>query len=208
MEIDELFRTAAKLTTLLALVFVLGLATGCESDEPAGLSPVCIEFVSDLEPVSGEVVAVRNEGSVCDTAVVDLIVSGIDDVWSAQFEIVHPDLISQVFVDVADSFLTSDGNTPIVTVQIVEPPPDQTPTTIRIEVGITRTDNGSNIGIDATDPDQNLLARIFFVRSGLAGAGELLFEDANLNQRSSPIPGEPVPVNPPVPFRGGSLVVN
>jgi hypothetical protein len=141
-------------------------------------------------------------------AVVDLIVSGIDDVWSAQFEIVHPNLIQQLFIDTQPSFLTSDGNIPIVTLQVVEPPPDEVPTNVRSEAGITRTDDGSNIGIDATDPDMNLLAQILFVRLGTAGAGELLFEDANLSQRSSPDPGEPVPLNPPVPFRGGTLVVD
>ena len=33
MEIDELFRTAAKLTTHLARAFVMGLTTGSESED-------------------------------------------------------------------------------------------------------------------------------------------------------------------------------
>jgi hypothetical protein len=131
-------------------------------------------------------------------AEVELVVTGIADVWSTSFEVDYPSGIAFVVqaVDLSDSFLGADA-----LFTILEDPLGH------VEIGVTRVDTGSNIGVTPT-PGNDVLVRMAFVRFASGGSGDVIFGNANLSQRSTAIPGTPIPVDPPVPFINGMLTIN
>jgi hypothetical protein len=185
--------------TALVLLGALLWATGCSTDEnSAGLAPNCISFVPDIgddPPPSGEVTALFGPDSTCNTLDLQLVVSGVDDIFSAQFEIVYPTGIAQVFqVDLNGSFLFEDGVTPLLNFDVVNG---------RAEIGFTRQDT-NNGGV--TPPvDNTLLAVVRFARIATTSSGTLSFEDATLSVLPDPA-GPPVEVT--VPFNGGVIAVD
>ncbi len=180
---------------LSGLVLLLALCGGCEDDEGLGLDASCVAFIPDSVPTPGEVVAQVGEDSSCEIVIIELIVTGVDDIWGASFEPIYPGgtvLISQD-IDLEGSFLGEDAFQ-----ELVEISPGVA------EAGITRVDNTVNTGV--TPDDDNLLARFAFLRIAASGSGPLTFEDADLSIRAGP--GEPV-TDPiiPIVFRGGTLSI-
>ena len=190
----------AKSMAVVATILLLAVICGCETDPNlGGLVQSCIVFVPLGPPADGVVAPLSSDTSDCAVAEVELVVTGIDDIWSTSFEVDYPSGISQIFfdvVDVSDSFLGSDA---VVVIQ--EDPLGH------VEIGVTRVDTGNNIGVTPT-PGNDVLARIAFLRFSSSGSGDVIFSNANLSQRSSPDPGTPIPVDPPVPFVNGILSIN
>ncbi len=180
---------------LSGLLLLLILAWGCEDDSDLGLGLSCITFVPNAVPTDGEVVAQRSADSGCDVVVVELVVTGVADVFAASFEIDFPDeftLISQD-LDVTDSFL---GENLFQELQEVSPG-----TAVG---GVTRVD--SNNGGVTPDDTNNILLKVAFLRFVNSGSGALSFNDANLEIVANP--GDPpVAAVPAVPFRGGTLMI-
>ena len=181
---------------LSGLVLLLALCGGCEDDEGLGLDASCVAFIPDSVPTPGEVVAQVGADSSCEIVIIELIVTGVDDIWGASFEPIYPGgtvLISQD-IDLEGSFLGEDAFQ-----ELVELSPGVA------EAGITRVDNRVNTGV-TPDDDNNLLARFAFLRIAASGSGPLTFEDANLSTVAGL--GEPVMLeDPPTVFRGGTLSI-
>jgi len=188
-----------KTSIVVMTIFMLAVIPACSTDDPVGgLQPVCITFVPDADPTLGEVAPVWSDTSDCAVAEVELVVTGVTDVWSTSFEVDYPSGIAFVVqaVDLSDSFLGADA-----LFTILEDPLGH------VEIGVTRVDTGTNIGVTPT-PGNDVLVRMAFVRFASGGSGDVIFGNANLSQRSTAIPGTPIPVDPPVPFIDGMLTIN
>ncbi len=177
---------------LSGLLLLLVLGSGCEDDSDLGLGLSCITFVPNAVPTDGEVVAQRSADSGCDVVVVELVVTGVADVFAANFEIDFPNefaLISQD-LDVSESFLGDDA------IQVLE---EISPGIG--EAGVTRVD--TNSGGVTPDDTNNILVKMAFLRFVSSGSGALLLNDANLILAGTP----PVGAVPALPFRGGTLMI-
>jgi hypothetical protein len=182
----------------LALTVSLAVSTGCHTaDSVGGLTPSCIRFVPAKDPTSGEVTAREGAGSTCGTAEVELVVSGVDAIWSAEFEVRFPLGITRVFNDTGDSFLR-DGTSTLL-VQATEITPGL------LEIGVSRVDSENNAGVTPTADDM-VLIRLFFTDVLSNGDGPMTLEDANLTQVVNP--GDiPTPFVPAIEFSGGEFVI-
>ncbi len=180
---------------LSGLLLLLVLSWGCEDDSTLGLGVSCITFVPDTVPTDGEVVAQRSDDSGCDVVVVELVVTGVTDVFAASFEIDFPQafaLISQD-LDVTDSFLGDD---------LFQELQEVSPGTA--EGAVTRV-GSEEVGATPSATD-NILLKVAFFRFVSSGSGALSFNDAKL--KIVAIPGDPpVDADPAVPFRGGTLMI-
>ena len=191
---------------LSGLLLLLVLSWGCEDDTTLGLGVSCITFVPETDPTGGEVVAQRSSDSGCDVVVVELVVTGVDDVHSASFEIDFPDEISLISqdLDVTDSFLSDleerDAGDDLEQF-LDEVPPDS-----GIAVGgVTR--QGPEAGV-TPDDDNNILLKVAFFGFVNSGSGALSFIDADSNLQIRATEGDPpVAAVPAVPFRGGTLMI-
>lgn len=177
---------------LSGLLLLLVLAWGCEDDSNLGFGLSCITFVPNAVPIAGEVVAQVGAESGCDVVVVELVVTGVADVFAASFEINFPDAISLISndLDVSNSFLGDDA---IQVLQEISPG--------IVEGGVTRV--GSTNGGVTPDDTNNVLLKVAFFRAANSGSGALSFNDANLIIAGTP----PVAAVPAVPFRGGTLMI-
>ncbi len=164
---------------LSALLLLPILGSGCEDDSDLGLTSSCITFVPDAEPTDGEVVAQRSATSTCEVVVVELVVTGVDDVHSANFKMTFPNEAFFLFpldydndgnldtLDVTSSFLGDERFTDLGLIPIlVEEPPDS-----GIAVGgVTRvgTREGTRQGVTPDDTNNSLFKVAFrrFIDSG------------------------------------------
>jgi hypothetical protein len=201
---NVLSRTVLKISSVAALVFLLALAPGCETDEATGgLIPTCIQFIPDQDPTPGvATLAVDDTLSDCDAAVVELVVTGVDKVWGVSFELNYPAGIAQILptqtghlVDVSTSFLGSESQLLIVT--------EEDPLGL-VEIGVTRSNAAFDEGKDPDDLVDPVLLRMGFARLTSSGSGNVTFSDATLWIRE--LDAEPVP-DPVVQFSGGTLVI-
>ncbi len=177
---------------LSGLLLLLVLGSGCEDDSDLGLGVSCITFVPDAVPTAGEVVARLAANSSCDIAVVELVVTGVADVFGASFEIEYPNQMALLAqdLDVTESFLGDDA------IQVLE---EISPGIG--EAGVTRVD--TNSGGVTPDDTNNILVKMAFLRFVSSGSGALHLNDANLILAGTP----PVGAVPAVPFRGGTLMI-
>ena len=187
-----------RVLALSGLMLLLAPGWGCEDDTDLGLGVSCITFVPDAVPTDGEVVARLGAESSCDVVVVELVVTGVPDVFAASFEIDFPQEFSAISVnlDVADSFLGPDL---IQELQEISPGV--------VEGGVSRV--GVKMGGVTPDENNNLLFKVGFLRFASSGSGALSFNDANL-QIVEQDPGQDPEVanaDPVIPFRGGTLMV-
>ncbi len=176
---------------LSGLLLLLVLSWGCEDDSDLGLGLSCITFVPDAVPTDGEVVAQRSSDSGCDVVVVELVVTGVPEVFGASFEIDFPEEISLISqdLDVTDSFLGDD---------LFQELQEVSPGTA--EGAVTRV-GSEEVGATPSDTD-NILLKVAFFRFVSSGSGALSFNDANLI-----LAGAPPVADPTVPFRGGTLMI-
>jgi len=184
-------RRAIGATCLLLLVFF-----GCSTDDSGGLDDSCLAFVPSQQRTDGEVTAVLAADSSCDLAILELVVTGVSDVWSVQFELDYPIALSQfAFIDTASSFLVDDGTPPLFHAE--DNPLGH------LVVGVSRQNTGSNTGVTPTE-DDNVLVRLGFVRFANSGEGLLMFMNPSLSTLT--VAGEQ-PTELLVPFHAGSFVI-
>ena len=168
------------------LLILLGLLTpacggGGDDGPPAVLAPPkCIEFVAAGNPTNATVVMSKNDGSVCGRLAVQLDVTGVNDVFAADFEVsFDPNLLSYDGHDDSGSFLSQDG----ATVQVLE-----TSQNGEALIGVSRF--AVSTGIDV--PTTQRLITLFFRHRDTAGSGTLTFSRTILLdslEGPSPIPG-------------------
>jgi len=182
---------------LAGVAFALVGTAGCNNDEPnLGLEPVCVTFLPDSEPIPGNVVARYGAGSICDTADVELVVTGVDNVYGASFTVEYDAAVFFLVTPISTegSFLSEDGTVNLIVVSS-GPPGAKV-------IGVTRT--GVPDGVDATI-DNDLLATLQFIR-GTTVDSNVTFPEVTASLRS---PGDPDPVKiPDVVWFGGRLDVN
>jgi hypothetical protein len=190
----------------LVLLPALALLPACDTDESTGgLSPSCITLIPAKVPpegqdaIDGEVIAVWGADSTCDAIEVEFVISGIDHVWAASFEVVYPAGIAGLArIETEDSFLRGPEGADLL-VNADEPVPG------RAEIGVSRVDSQNNSGV-APSAGNTLLVRLIFFRFASSGQGFVTIEDANLTRVENP--GDiPAPFDPPIEFSGGEFVI-
>lgn len=183
---------------VLALAVLLAASAGCQTnDSVGGLTPSCITFIPVKDSTPGEVTSVWGSESTCETAEVELVVSGVSDIWSAEFEVHYPVGISQFFkVDAADSFLVEGTSTLLVEAQEI--------TAGVVEIGVSRVDSQNNVGVTPTT--NTLLARLVFFRIASGGSGDVTLEDANLTKVEN-LGDPPTPFAPAIAFSAGEIFI-
>jgi len=170
-----------------------GIACGDTSATLSGVfssSIPCIDVVpSDPFPESHTVTAQKGPGPDCDTAVIDVVVTQVEDLNAGSFTVTFPTALASFSqASVESSILASDG-APVL-LQTAEPIPGE------LLVGIAR------LSAQGVDVDDGLLIRLSFDRVGAAGTDLLDFEDGKLLDGSLP-PG----IIPGITCFGGFLTV-
>jgi hypothetical protein len=188
----------ARVLATLAVCALLAVSPGCNDDSgSSGLVASCIRFDREKPPTSGEVTSVWGSESTCDTVEVELVVSGVADIWSAEFEVVYPVGISQYAgLSVGDSFLLEGTDTLFFEGDEIVPG--------RVEIGVSRVDSSSIVGVTPTD--NTLLCRLIFRRITSGGGGEVTLEDANLTKVEN-LGYQPTPFDPAIEFSGGTFFI-
>jgi len=198
-----LTRFLTKTTGVLLLLAVLCAVAGCSpKDNLGGLNPTCIYFNAGT-PAAVEVVAVVSDLSDCNTAVIELVVTGVDNLWGVSFELDYPSGISQVFpIDVTTSVL---GAEPELIYNLEEDPLGH------IEVGVSRSNVFFDRGVPMADLDANpVLLRLGFRQLTTGGSGNVTFTmgTTSLSFREPPDPDpQEVTFDDTIPFTGGSLFI-
>ena len=91
-------RPAMKISSATVVLLLLIVSFGCETDPNlGGLVQTCITFVPLAPPADGVVAPLSSDTSDCAVAEVELVVTGVDDIWSAHFEVDYPSGFSQIF---------------------------------------------------------------------------------------------------------------
>jgi hypothetical protein len=190
--------TGGRVLVVLVLAVVLVASAGCETDDSVGgLTPSCITFIPVKDPTAGEVTSVWGSESTCERVEVELVVSGVDDIWSAEFEVHYPVGIAQfVSVQAGDSFLLEGTSTLLVEAQEI--------TAGLVEIGVSRVDSQNNIGVTPTT--NTLLARLVFFRITSSGAGDVTLQDANLTKVEN-LGDPPTPFDPAIEFSAGEIFI-
>lgn len=194
-----------------ALVRACALAAGvlimASCNNPSSnftVSPLCLSFSPNQPPAPGTVVARAGAGSTCNRIEIELVGSGVTNVFSAAFTVTIANFtfvtLEQATSPTAGPFLTLTGTEVACDSAVhdgvfchVQPDPAGTFT-----VGISRTDVMQ--GTDAATAGE-VLATLSFLQISGVGMGALTFSDARLQDASMP------PVDLLVPFHGGLLVV-
>jgi hypothetical protein len=181
-------------------LMLLGLAAfsicvGCGgSDSSSGggtvPNPTCVEFNAAATPESDTVTSRQAINSSCDMLAVDLIVTDVDDLFTADFTFTFdPALVSYQSVSIQLSILGQDG-TPLTTISKELAPGE-------ISIAITRL-GGAQGGIDAVG--EHFMARLFLRRLADSGATSFSYSSARFFDSQ-------VQVIPGVQWRGGSIVI-
>jgi hypothetical protein len=196
--VRRVLTTGGRVLTVLAAAVLLAALSGCSTDDDVGgLVPSCITFIPVKDPTPGEVTSVWGSESTCERAEVELVVSGVDNIWSAEFEVHYPVGISQfAAVDAGDSFLLEGIGTLLVEAQEI--------TAGVIEIGVSRVDSQNNIGVTPTT--NTLLVRLFFERFTSSGSGDVTLVDANLTKVEN-LGDAPTPFAPAIEFSGGEIFI-
>jgi hypothetical protein len=187
-----------RIPATLAVCVLLAVAPGCNDDSgSSGLTASCITFIPAQGATPGEVTSVWGSESTCDTVEVELEVSGVDDIWSAEFEVVYPVSVSQFLaLSTGDSFLLEGTDTLVLEAQEIVPG--------RVEIGVSRVDSSSLVGVTPTDNTH--LCRLIFRRFASGGGGDVTLEDANLS-RVVNLGDPPTPFDPAIVFSGGTFFI-
>jgi len=173
----------------LGLLFSLALVTlGCNNDSGTSGTP-CLEFSPATIPDPLSVTATEGQGSDCDFAVVELVVTDVSNLYAVSLDVkFDATRVNLSSVSTTNSVLTSDGApllrqvTPIASGQV--------------HVAITRSQVTTGVNVVGGGS----LATITFVRTGNSGMSTLTFTDADLLDPGTP----PLPL-PGISFHGGSF---
>jgi hypothetical protein len=177
------------------LVVACGVAlSGACSDDDAGVpDAVCVEFAPAEAPEAGMVTARAASESTCDVAVVEIVATDIDDVFSIETDVLYDNVaVRYLGFDAEGSVLGADG---VEVVPIVSEVEDG-----RITLGIARR---SSTGIDVSGT--RLLVKLFFLNNPVAGTtGSLTLTDECLRGSEEP----PDDVKPGLTCAGGTFTIN
>ena len=180
----------ARLGALLALCLVA--AFGCDDDGGGGGGPTpipCLDYARSATPSPGTVVADDGTGSTCNVAVVDLIVTDVNDVFGASFNVRFDPAV------VAFTGASASGSVLGANVDVVQ----NVVASGEVSVGITRRQ--PDPGVDVVGGQR--LIRLTFARVATGNASSSLsFVNASLLDSSAP----PQPI-PGITFSGGSMTV-
>jgi len=177
------------------LVLACGVAlSGACSDDDAGLpEAVCVEFTPAEAPEAGKVVARAGAESTCDVAVVEIVATDIDDVFSIEADVLYDNVVVRYLgFDAGGSVLAADGVGIVPIVSEVEGG--------RITLGIARS---ASTGIDVSGT--RLVVKLFFLNNLIAGTtGSLTLTDECLRGSEEP----PDDVKPGLTCAGGTFIIN
>ena len=167
-------RRARSLLRGLPACVVLGLvACGGGGSGPPPVDPICISFqpggAADPQTVSARQAVESN----CDMLVVDLVVTGVNDLFAASFTATYdPAIATYAGHSLTNSVLTSDGS--MVQVLETETPPDLT-------LGLTRL---AMTGVDVGG--SGILVKLMFQRVAGSGNATLTFSMERLLDAQAP----------------------
>jgi len=106
-------RPASLRRLILAALLVAGAmpGLGCGGDDPpAPISDVCVEFAPNQAPAAGTLTPVMVEDSTCEKIFIDLIATGVDDVFSMDTVLTYDSTVVRFRGwSNSNSFLRSDG---------------------------------------------------------------------------------------------------
>lgn len=195
-------RSNAVGTTVLLLMAVAALGCGGSGGSGGdggggggggGMSAVCISYAGSA-PASGAANTAKGSGSVCNTVVVDVLLTDVTDVFTVAFDVTFdPDVARYDGHSVAGSHMSSDG----AAVDVIE-----TKSAGHVHLGVTRLNPA--VGIDFTG-SHNVIQLMFGKPSG-AGAGDV----AALTFSSTQVFGsEQPPVEKSgIAWPGGTFTIN
>lgn len=173
----------------IAVLLVLGLA--CSEDDPVTPEELCIEFASAQPPGNGRVVSRLGADSVCAQAVVEIVATGINDVFALETVLTYDsDVASFVGFSTSNSFLASDGSDVAAVIDEL--------VAGEITIGLSRV---AATGVNITDT-QPLLELFFVVDSTSSDTGDLALDNECLLGSEQP----PQP-KPGLTCSGGTLIV-
>ncbi len=151
------------------------LSPGCGGGGGVVTPTVCIAFAPGSAPAPGTIVAAQTSTGACDLVSIDLLVTGVTDIFAASFTVDYDQSIASYDrVSTSGSLLASDGRT----VEVLEDRRSG-----HVTIGLTR--RGATTGIDAAGTA--LLVRLFFLKAGTAaGSGSLGFSNTKLLGSETP----------------------
>ncbi len=186
---------------LVALSLPVSAAPGCGGGGTPAAAPRCATFTPAAMPAAGTVTTESDLSSTCDIVKLNVMVTGVDNVWSAGFKVRYPsNLLTFLDADDTNSILGKDG-TPLDTLLVLPPIPVPGTDFSEVTVGITRSSStapGVNIG---ATPE--LLIQLLFSRGSGTGSGSITYLNEKLEDAQSPpqtIPG--------IVWSGGTVIVN
>jgi hypothetical protein len=175
------------LSAMAMIAVMLFLVPGCSDDSPVS-SELCIEFDSAQAPTPGTVTSRLGDDSECEVVVVELVVTGVNDVFGIATTIEYDtDAATYRTRSAIGSVLGND-----LLIDIEDDPLGT------LTVGVTRI---ATTGVDVAGTE--VLIKLFFdVYSFDAASGPLSIEDNCLLDSGTP----PEPING-VTCSGGTLAV-
>ena len=179
-------------TLLLFPIILLVVACGGGSDGGGMTTPtVCIDFTGGTAATSGSVVAQQGSGSTCDVVAVDLIVTGVNDLFGMGVTLSYdPAVASYEGLTTVGSVLAQGG----VQVQALE-----LESSGQVLIGATRTGATTN-GVNVAG--SQLLLRVLFRKVGSGGMTTISYSDNQLLDAQQP----PMSI-PGISWSAGQLVV-
>jgi hypothetical protein len=185
-------------SALVALIAVfLLVAPGCSDDETGGvLVDPCLDFTPESASVPGAVTTRLADESTCTLATLEIVATGIDDVWSLDTTVTYdPAVVAWTGNSIEGSVLGEDGTAVAAIIDATA--------SGELTVGVSRV--AADEGMDIVDP--GVLVRLFFTlntTSADSGAVEL-----GQNCLTTPDPQDPGghPVELAVNCSGGTLRV-
>jgi len=149
-------------------------------EDPGGSTPLAGSFTPELASPGDGTVAMALGGASGNLVTVEVNVTGVDDVFSADFDVTYDPQQAEFVNWSAGTLLETGGNTPSYILTAVQPG--------LVTVGATRT-GGSSGGVDV-GASQTLINLLFRVTE--PGASALTFQSASLldaQDLPQPIPG-------------------
>jgi len=182
-----------RLSGCLVLACGVALSGACGEDDAGIPDPVCVEFTPAAAPEAGKVVTRAATESTCDVAVVEIVATDIDDVFSIETDVLYDNIaVRYIGFNLEDSFLGADGVEIVPIVSEVEQG--------RITLGIARR---ASTGVDVSGTQS--LVKLFFLNNLVAGTtGSLTLTDECLRGSEEP----PDDLKPGLICADGTFAIN
>jgi hypothetical protein len=167
----------------LILAFLLLAGTlpgpGCGGDDPpAPPAEVCVEFAPDQAPAAGTLTPVMVEDSTCERIFVDLVVTGVDDVFGLDTVLTYDSTVVRFRGWSSAESLLREGGAEVATLVNEN-------VTGEITVGMARV---ADTGVDV-DATATLIQLQFDIARGTAASGDVsMSADCLLGSEDPPQP--------------------